>query len=138
MRWCQRRQKHQRSEPSIHFLIYGYMCIKSWPFYPSLFHMVLNPGYYTHFYISVKPWVSKRQCFVKMLYFLHKVLLKPGLGWGGGGGGFQLTRLSTHSLINILSDSALPIYQVFDSFSGILYAGNKLLFKSLLHYKTDF
>ena len=69
-----------------------------------------------------------------MFYFLHKVLLKPGLG----GGGVQLTRLSTHSLINILSDSALPVYQVFDSFSGILYAGNKLLFKSLLHYKTDF
>ena len=23
MRGCQRRQKHQRSEPSIHFLIYG-------------------------------------------------------------------------------------------------------------------
>ena len=111
------------------------MCIKSWPFYPSLFHMVLNPGYYTHFYISVKPWVSKRQlCSVKMLYFLHKVLLKPGLGWGGGD---QLTRLTTHiqsSLINTLSGSALPIY----FFSGILYAGNKLLFKSLLHYKTDF
>jgi hypothetical protein len=137
MRWCQRRHKHQRSEPSIHFLIYGYMCIKSWPFYPSLFHMVLNPGYYTHFYISVKPWVSKRQlCSVKMLYFLHKVLLKPGLGWGGGGGGDQLTRLTTHmsSLINTLSGSALPIY----FFSGILCAGNKLLFKSLLHYKTDF
>ena len=107
---------------------------------PSLFHMVLNPGYYTHFYISVKPWVSKRQlCSVKMLYFLHKVLLKPGLGWGGGGlggWGVQLTRLTTHmsSLINTLSGSALPIY----FFSGILYASNKLLFKSLLHYKTDF